>query len=292
MSDCNPKGPLPTWSVSLLVRLFRSSIAPVNVEGIAARIPEPTLEWLTTDPGTKSHRRRKSTRNADLTKRGSLCCRCGATERIEIHHVVPLYISEEQGYWRDIERETVDLCVTCHNLYEEAIERVCPVTMTCNRWAAGGFRDHPEWLDLVERGLIESRVVRWALSHFAREPQLIETYRLATQLFLDLELPLTDRRVLSWQLRRRLGSHCERCGKESGILPIISLPFAFVTQAIALGYDPLDPRVRATLCHPCARAYVHAATKLGSPDTDLAIAIQLRTDLLRQWILSDKATAR
>jgi hypothetical protein len=143
---------------------------------------------------------------------------------------------------------------------------------------------HPEWLDLGERGRVESRVVRWALAHFAREPNLAEVYKTATESFLNLELPLTDRRVLSWQLRRRLRDACQRCGAKTGILQIISLPFAYVPTAISLGFDPLDPRVGATLCHPCARAYVHTATKLGSPDQDLAKAIELRTKFLNEWI--------
>jgi len=284
MHERTPKGMLPTWSVSLLVKLFRSELPALDLEKIATQIGPPTTEWLTIDAGTKSRRRRKATRNADVRKRGRICCRCGTTERIELHHVIPLYISEERGNWREIERETIDLCVSCHNLFEEAIDRVVPVTNVCHKWTARQFNDHPEWLTLGERGLVESRVVRWALAHFAREPELPEVYKTATELFLDLELPLSDRRVLSWQLRQRLRDACQRCGATTGILQIISLPFAYVPTAIALGFDPLDPKVGATLCHPCARAYVHRATNLGSPDQDLANAIELRTRFLNDWI--------
>src|SRR5581483_4838191 len=282
MDDCSPKGPLPTWSLPFLAKFFRSSLPFHDLEKIISGIADPPIEWLMTDAGTKSRRRRKATRNIDVRKRGDVCRRCGEKNRIEIHHVVPLYISEERGPWREVERETVDLCVACHNLFEEAIERVMPVTTLCHKWAAHQFILHPEWPALGDRGQIESRVVRWALSHVAREPELAKVYELAIELFLKLELPVTDRRVLSWQLRRRLKDSCQRCGAETGLLQIISLPFTYVAEAIQLGFDPLDPAVGATLCHPCARAYVHKATKLGSPETDLAEAIALRTNLLHE----------
>jgi hypothetical protein len=198
-----------------------------------------------------------------------------------------MYITDQRGSWRETQRDTLDLCVPCHSLLENTLTQVLPVTETCDRWAASQIRLHPEWLSLAERGVIESRVIRWALGQMAGDPGLEEGYRLASKLFLELELPLTDRRVLRWQLRCRLGQYCQRCGAESGLLYIVSLPFSFVPEAITLGFDPLDRSVGATLCHPCARSYIHEATRLGDPEKDLPIAIEARTALLRSWIKHD-----
>src|SRR5947209_17370079 len=152
MSDSAPKGPLPTWSVPLLAAYLRECLPNLNLAATLLELEPPPMAWLLADAGTRSRRRRKATRNADAAKRGDTCRRCGATERIELHHVAPLYVSAEIGPWREIERETVDLCVTCHNLFEEALDRVLPVTNICHRWTAEQFRQHPEWLTLGERG--------------------------------------------------------------------------------------------------------------------------------------------
>ena len=73
-----------------------------------------------------------------------------------------------------------------------ALTRVLPVTETCDRWASNQIKHHPEWLSLAETGIIESRVIRWGLRHVATDPYLETVYRLASRLFLELELPLTD----------------------------------------------------------------------------------------------------
>ena len=284
MSDCRAKGLLPGWAAPLLARRLQEALAPLDLHSLIEQIPTPPREWLTADPGTKSRRRRKAARNADVRRRGHCCGRCGATGPIQLHHVLPMYLSDQRGSWRDTERDTLDLCIPCHHLLETALTMVLPVTETCDRWAAARLKAHSEWLDLGERGVIESRVIRWALAHVGTDSRLSEAFRQASRLFLDLELPLSDRVVLRWQLRRRLGQCCQRCGTDWGLLYILSLPFSFVPEAIGLGFDPLDPSVGATLCHPCARSFVHVATRLGNPEKDLALAIEVRSAFLQNWI--------
>src|SRR5262245_20661868 len=287
MGACLIKGPLPGWAASILALRLQETLGELDLHSLVEQIPIPPRGWLAADPGTKSRRRRKGARNADLKKRGHCCCRCGATERIQLHHVLPMYINDQLGSWRETQRDTVDLCVPCHNLLETALDRVLPVTETCDRWAATLIKHHPDWLSLGERGVIESRVIRWVLAHVGGDPRLVEGYRLASRLFLELELPISDRRVLRWQLRRRLGQCCQRCSAKSGLLYIVSLPFSFVPEAMALGFDPVDPSVGATLCHPCARSYIHQASKVSDPDKDLPRAIEVRNAMLRDWVQHD-----
>ncbi|HXG63944.1 MAG TPA: hypothetical protein VNO70_02485 [Blastocatellia bacterium] len=287
MNDCLARGPLPGWSALMVARSLQAALPPLDVYSLVEQIPTPSYEWLMTNPGTKSRRRHKAARNADVRKRGHRCRRCGTTEGIRLHHVVPMSISDQLGSWRETQRDTLDLCVACHNLLEAALTRVLPVTVACDRWAAEQIKRHPEWLRLGGRGIIESRAIRWALAHLGREPSLAESYRLASRLFLELELPLTEGRVLHWELRRRLGRSCQRCAANSGLLYILPLPFSFVPGAMALGFDPLDPSAGATLCHPCARSYIHQATEMSDPQKDLALAIKVRTALLREWIACD-----